>query len=367
MITSTFGYSKPRKVYGKRTVATAVLDHGSPASRRPRAGCGPTRDSSDSEDIVAAVREKLAVVTIDKMKNCRPDPKDDVHSYTRSHEENTQRPPDDTGTLGVAEVCHNAGRKQTAAAMAEPSEESSRKTAKAKKPDPLGGRRYVENQAVQLYARPILDQAESPVASRGVQQFDHWARAAGDRFRVEKVAEGSYGEVYQLHLSDRMSQREISQSKFSKLKTYDAGIFKIVPLRAQKGPGSKKFTSIDEIVSEVRLLRLLDPVPGFVRFRDVHVVQGRFPEAYQDAWAKYSQTNNDCINPDPRNKKSYPTTQLWAILEMDNAGYELEKFTCSSFSQIYDIFWSVTLGLARAEQLSAFEVSRASYLDQHDD
>jgi serine/threonine-protein kinase haspin len=177
---------------------------------------------------------------------------------------------------------------------------------------------------------------------------------------VDKIAEGSYGEVYQLRLREDLSTLEISKSRLSKLKAYDAGVFKIVPLRAKRGPGSKKFTTVDEIVSEVRLLKLLDPVPGFVRFREVHVVQGRFPAPYQRAWTEYSKTKDDCFNPDPAKKASYPDSQLWAVLEMDYAGHELEKCTFSTVSQIYDMFWGVALGLARAEQLSRFEVIRQS-------
>lgn len=384
MVTSASGTSgsrthsvrsvKPRNVYGKRTGTAAVLDRASPASRRSRAACESTIDSSGSvsDDLVEAVQEQLAAVTVDdeaRHGSYSNDPEKDSKSYTCCcHEEKSPQDPNDSCTTSTTpdsgDANHDRGNSQPeAVAVVVPTQSSSRSRnrppANVKTRRTPGGRCYVEDQAVQSYARPILEQAVSPVASRDVQQFDYWARAAGDRFRVEKIAEGSYGEVYQLHLSDEMpttTKQELSQSKFSKLKAYDAGIFKIVPLRAQKGPGSKKFTSVDEIVSEVRLLRLLDPVPGFARFRDVHVVQGRFPQAYQDAWVKYSQNNDDCFNPDPASKKSYPDTQLWAILEMDNAGYELEKFACSSISQIYDIFWNVALGLARAEQLSAFEV-----------
>ncbi|EER37351.1 conserved hypothetical protein [Histoplasma capsulatum H143] len=151
-------------------------------------------------------------------------------------------------------------------------------------------------------------------------------------------------------------QMQSLKSRLARLKVYRDGVFKIIPLRAQRGVGSKKFTTVQEIVSEVQLLKLLDPIPGFARFREVHVVQGRFPETYQQAWMRYSQTNgHECFNPDPSKPKSYPDTQLWAVLEMDNAGCELEKFPWSSTFQVYDIFWGVALALARAEQFAAFE------------
>ncbi|KLJ11461.1 hypothetical protein EMPG_13350 [Blastomyces silverae] len=215
---------------------------------------------------------------------------------------------------------------------------------------------WIEDLKLNNYVRPILKEATSPISSRGVQSFASWARRAGDMFTVEKIAEGSYGEVYQLRLSRDISKCNLSKSRLARLKAYKDGVLKIIPLRAQRGVGSKKFTAVQEIVSEVQLLKLLDPIPGFARFREVHVVQGRFPDTYQQAWTRYSQTNaSECFNPDPSKVKSYPDTQLWAVLEMDNAGCELEKFAWSSAFQVYDIFWGVALALARAEQFAAFE------------
>ncbi|OJD12641.1 HASPIN protein kinase [Emergomyces pasteurianus Ep9510] len=215
---------------------------------------------------------------------------------------------------------------------------------------------WIEDLKLNNYVRPILKEATSPISSRGIQRFANWARRAGGMFTVEKIAEGSYGEVYQLRLSRDISKCNLSKSRLARLEAYKDGVFKIIPLRAQRGVGSKKFTTVQEIVSEVQMLKLLDPIPGFARFREVHVVQGRFPDAYQRAWTQYSQANeSDCLNPDPSKATSYPDTQLWAILEMDNAGCELEKFPWSSTFQVYDIFWGVALALARAEQFAAFE------------
>ena len=223
----------------------------------------------------------------------------------------------------------------------------------------------VHDEKATAYAQTILDQALAPMSSRRVQKFSSWASRAGDMFNVIKIAEGSYGEVYSLGLRPEVSQKmaDFSKSKLVRLRAHGEGIFKVVPLRAQSGPGSKKFTSVDEIVSEVRMLKYLDPVPGFARFREVHVVQGRFPKAFQDAWDHYKRTRpaDDCLNPNPASKKAYTDSQLWAILEMDDAGCELEKFSWRSIFQIYDIFWGVAMALARAEEYALFEVCCAVY------
>lgn len=393
-----------RRVYGKRRIGAtnAVLDREPPVSKVASLA-HKNSEERDVDDLVEHVQEKLSAVTIGN-KECDAPPRDKLVRDAEAPEDESQTKdeprssPDHTSNLNkgvsiavaVVVPAWKQSRKPSSeetnakerGKSKEPEKEKDRKEKDRKEKDhskekyevkdagevkaedegqkkqkpPKTPSGYIEDLAVHTYVKPILEEATSSLASTGVQQFQYWARGAGDRFTVEKIAEGSYGEVYQLHLCEDLTKRDISKSKLSKLKEYDAGVFKIVPLRAQKGPGSKKFTSVDEIVSEVQLLKLLDPVPGFARFREVHVVQGRFPDAYQKAWDKYRDTSDDCFNPDPRLKKSYPDTQLWAILEMDNAGHELEKFHCTSASQIYDIFWGVALGLARAEQLSGFEV-----------
>ena len=219
---------------------------------------------------------------------------------------------------------------------------------------------FVHDEKFTAYAQPVLNEILSPMPSRGIRKFSSWASRTGNMLNVVKIAEGSYGEVYKLCLRPEMCHQNagISASKLERLRAYGEGIFKVVALRAQSGAGSKKFTSIDEIVSEVRMLKYFDPVPGFARFREVHVVQGRFPKTFQDAWNHFKRTHpaDDCLNPNPASRKIYPDSQLWAILEMDDAGCELEKFSWRSIIQIYDIFWGVAMALARAEEYALFEV-----------
>ncbi|KAK5797987.1 hypothetical protein VI817_004278 [Penicillium citrinum] len=224
-----------------------------------------------------------------------------------------------------------------------------------KKPDGRRSSGFVHDPHLNTYVAPILKEALSPIASQSIQRFGAWASKSAKMFHVEKLAEGSYGEVYKLHLREESARPMVSKSKLAKLRMYGDGVFKVVPLNAPRGPGSKKFTSVEEIVSEARMLKYLDPIPGFARFREIHVVQGRFPEPFQEAWDYYKETKDDCMNPNPASKKSYPDTQLWAIVEMDDAGCELEKFSWSSIFQIYDIFWGVAMALARAEEYAMFE------------
>ncbi|CAG8931690.1 unnamed protein product [Penicillium salamii] len=252
----------------------------------------------------------------------------------------TEPPARDDSTIADQEKLHTLERKRAA---------------RKKVPAVRRSSGVVHDSKASEYVLPILKEALSPIAAQSIQKFDSWASRSANMFDVVKLAEGSYGEVYKLHLREEACRPVVSKSKFAKLQSYGDGVFKVVPLRAKSGPGSKKFTSIDEIVAEVKMLKYLDPIPGFARFREIHVVQGRFPESFQNAWDHYKKTKDDCMNPNPSNKRSYPDTQLWAIIEMDDAGCELEKFAWSSIFQIYDIFWGVAMALARAEEYAMFE------------
>ncbi|CAG8876999.1 unnamed protein product [Penicillium nalgiovense] len=360
-----------RRVYGKRraNAPRAVFDQRSPVR--------DTRSKTQRVDPVENLQAKLAQVTIHDNSTPQPDKHaEPAKIESEQHQEPTEIPSDESTKIdatrndGGGQNTLEGFRKSppttpdssaptsesTGEDREKPSTSSDRRRAERKKiPAPRRSSGVVHDSKASDYVHPILNEALSPIAAQGIQKFSSWASRSANMFDVAKLAEGSYGEVYKLHLREEACRPVVSKSKLAKLKSYGDGVFKVVPLRAKSGPGSKKFTAIDEIVSEVKMLKYLDPIPGFARFREIHVVQGRFPESFQNAWDHYKKTKNDCMNPNPSNKRAYPDTQLWAIVEMDDAGCELEKFAWSSIFQIYDIFWGVAMALARAEEYAMFE------------
>lgn len=394
--------SKPRsvaqrRVYGKRkaNAPRAVFDQGSPVRE--------TRSKTQHVDPVESLQAKLAQVTIDDDSTHQPEnhaqpteieieqqqelaktPSDESSSPTiedisdtpttqssvESSPEEAKPKPKKFETMVEVKICPKAPEQPSQITSYSPARTSESTSENREKRSTSSDRRRAERKKISAprrssgvvhdteasdYVGPILNEALSPIAAQGIQKFGSWASRSANMFDVAKLAEGSYGEVYKLHLREEACRTVVSKSKLAKLKSYGDGVFKVVPLRAKSGPGSKKFTTIDEIVAEVKMLKYLDPIPGFARFREIHVVQGRFPESFQDAWDHYKKTKDDCMNPNPSNKRAYPDTQLWAIVEMDDAGCELEKFAWSSIFQIYDIFWGVAMALARAEEYAMFE------------
>ncbi|KAJ6096666.1 hypothetical protein N7486_007412 [Penicillium sp. IBT 16267x] len=367
-----------RKVYGKKrnNAPRAVFDQKSPARAVDR--------PQQSDEAVEAIQAKLAKVSITE----KPVPIQEASTLplvesseeqttspkTQDHDERTTSPSPQHAYTPIMRISPKAPEQKSYETMVEVridpkvtqpetitakektgSVPSRERTARKKTPTARRSSGFVHDTKANAYVRPILNEALSPLSSQNIQIFSTWASRSATMFHVAKLAEGSYGEVYKLHLHEEGSRPAVSKSKLAKLRAYGDGVFKVVPLRAQSGPGSKKFTSIDEIVSEVKMLKYLDPIPGFARFREIHVVQGRFPETFQNAWDHYKKTKDDCMNPNPANKKAYPDSQLWAIIEMDDAGCELEKFSWSSTFQVYDIFWGVAMALARAEEYALFE------------
>lgn len=324
---------------------------------------GPVEEKSKTPETTETVDETPTTERIDMPKVESPDVQPESETAESTPSKREKAPKKQYETMVEVRVSQNTAQRskqeqiESPATQTETGKRSTRRTKAApKKPAQRQSAGFVSDQKANTYVRTILDEALSPVAAQSVQKFGSWAARAGNMLEVVKIAEGSYGEVYKLRLREEVCKKEMSKSKLARLKAYGDGVFKVVPLRAQSGPGSKKFTSIEEIVSEVKMLKYLDPIPGFARFREIHVVQGRFPESFQKAWDHYKKTKDDCLNPNPSSKKAYPDSQLWAIIEMDDAGCELEKFAWSSIFQIYDIFWGVAMALARAEEYAQFEV-----------
>lgn len=187
------------------------------------------------------------------------------------------------------------------------------------------------------YLHPLIVKCKTSLHS-----FDHFASRSLNHFLIEKLGEGSYGDVYGVHNSP--AERSDPNT-----------VLKIVPLRPTHGRGSRKHTSVQSLLSEYTISALMDEFPGFLRMRAVFLVDGHYPPALYKAYLDYKLTHGKCYNPDPTDPRSYPSDQVWAILEMEYAGIELEKLQKPTLPEIYDIFWTVAFSLGRAEEQVSFE------------
>ena len=184
-----------------------------------------------------------------------------------------------------------------------------------------------------------------------VENFQAWTTERMSLLSMQKIGEGSFGEVY----------RATSNT--------ETVIMKVVPLNARKGPGSRKYTSIQSAANEIQLLEKMQKIPGFVEFRGACVLYGSMPSQLIKEWNLYKAQGRTVESKDPNKKTAYSERQLWLLIEMSDAGTNLESgyyrppgiSDCMlqdkylSVQRTWDIFWQIVRALAKAEVYAEFE------------
>ena len=134
-------------------------------------------------------------------------------------------------------------------------------------------------------------------------------------------------------------------------------------------------SAVEHVASEARMLKHMSLVPGMTNFRDLKVVQGRLPKQFVAAWKHYDTNVKKSLFIDPSRKSAYEETQLWAVVEMQDAGTDLEGlleveqqvkeeedepvkplWRNISVWAAWDIFWSTACAIAKGESYAEFEV-----------
>jgi serine/threonine-protein kinase haspin len=234
---------------------------------------------------------------------------------------------------------------------------------------------------------PQLPTPEDPYASyvssllslqsygRSIMTFKEWSASLEPHFTVSKIAEASFSEVYRLSASDTAC----SSMKESVLKLVPLRSAPNAPLRKSARSGRNTDaqaqtekeareeeeswkSQVEDVHSEVKLLQNLNHIPGFTNFRELTVLQGRPSKGFIDAWKSWNKSrpkDKKSWWPDPSKKASYDDVQLWAVIEMQDAGTDVEKVMrkggLSTVWEIWDIFWGVCLSVAKAEEACRFE------------
>jgi serine/threonine-protein kinase haspin len=223
------------------------------------------------------------------------------------------------------------------------------------------------------YVSPLL----SLSYGKKIVTFESWSSELEPHFAITKIAEASFSEVYRLSALNAtgISSQE-SVLKIVALKTPpDAPLpcqLQTRTVRDRGGQAEKEMaeryendvwkSEVADVLSEVKLLQNLNHIPGFTNFRDLTILQGRPSPAFSNAWKTWNKSRprgKKSEFPDPSKKTSYEDTQLWAIVEMQDAGSDCEKLMeqgdLSSIWEVWDVFWGVSLSVAKAEEACRFE------------
>ncbi|CAH2014030.1 unnamed protein product [Acanthoscelides obtectus] len=196
---------------------------------------------------------------------------------------------------------------------------------------------------LQLHRQPVT--AREIVLSR-CQQAEPWkfldCYPDSVLQHCQKIGEGVYGEVYLLRNPKG-----------------GTSVLKIIPIEGSlmvNGERQKKYEEIlSEIIISMELSNLrknpVNSTSGFTELQEVKCVQGCYPERLIDLWHLYDETKgseNDC--PD-----CFLDDQLYIILQLADAGKDLESFVFANAQQALAMFKQVAFALAVAEEELHFE------------
>ena len=187
-----------------------------------------------------------------------------------------------------------------------------------------------------------------------VKNFHQFWQFIDTWFTVKKVAQGSYASVLRMTMTTSVALYTV---------------WKVMPIKPKKGRGSRRpnQTLIEDAAAEVKALACMQEVDGFVDFRSAQVVRGSVPEKFRSINSEWTETH-----PDDSDDFKYPEDQLWLLIEMTDAGTDLETLLTQGFPdgsrlngtgqrdrvtffQVWDIFWSIAEALAHGEAQAEFE------------
>ena len=177
-----------------------------------------------------------------------------------------------------------------------------------------------------LSAEQLLRLCTNP----SVLDFEEYINSLSETSSIRKLGEASYSEVFLQLIPGSLSTT----------------VLKIIPF------GGPDQCELESIIQEVRITKAMGDIEGFIGFRGAFVVQGYFPQLLMDEWDIYDEERgSENERPD-----FYAEDQHFAIICLENGGTDLEHFPLEGWEEAWEVFWQVTLALARGEKERDFEV-----------
>ncbi|KAK8205136.1 hypothetical protein IWZ01DRAFT_513292 [Phyllosticta capitalensis] len=342
--------------------------------------CSPVRRRKPKAASVDATEQKTKAETVSPPRSSRKTKpqappaesqtaetmsKGDVQTIEEEPSNHTKTP---ERAIRLKEETRSSASPRTSARSTKSSKHRSTKSGRTKTPSVMTAKPS-RSDPYAYHTRRLLRLCSDPEGRSAPRPFETWATSLEDEFNVLKIAEASYGEVYRLAHKEEIPG-------FSKS---DESVIKMIALKPPpetvKRPAGKRKTkkdqeleerienmsSVKSVLSEVKLLRRMSEVPGFTNFREIHILQGAPSNPFIKAWRNWNDgrpEEKQSIFPDPGVEGSYDVTQLWAVIEMQDAGSDLEERdmeTVGGIFGVWDIFWGVALSLGKGEEEAHFE------------
>ena len=357
-----------KHVYGKKSARSAFAVSDIFTEPSPSKLANKTRATHEPDDILAKASRQLEELQISGSDSDQLPTRRERRPLSRR--DGNSRPTSKHGDIKKK----SASKRSEKAAQAHSEIATSRKRSE-KEVEP------VEIPSVELPASlyELCDAYIQPLVALTNEQrmplaFETWSDALIPHFSISKIAEASYSEVYRLSLLQ----------DHPTLTTSDESVLKLVALKPEPVDGQSKKTkaqvsreenmsSVEDVVSEVRLLKRMTEVPGFTNYRALHILKGRPSKPFVQAWKEWNKVRRKGEKsefPDPSRKANYDEDQYWAVIEMQDAGTDVEKLiedevkskntpagdaSIRSIWSAWDIFWQTVLAVAKGESEARFE------------
>ncbi|CAH1390653.1 unnamed protein product, partial [Nezara viridula] len=166
--------------------------------------------------------------------------------------------------------------------------------------------------------------------------FDEWEEGS------IKIGEGVFGEVF-------MIPRENVKN-----------VIKIIPIEGDFTVNGEKQKKFSEICNELIIADSLSELrehndnfmsPGFAELVSSSVVKGRYPKRLIELWDEFDETRGS----ENESPLIFGDNQLYLVLELGNAGRDLESYSFSTAKQGLSVFKQTVCALAVAEANYEFE------------
>lgn len=213
--------------------------------------------------------------------------------------------------------------------------------------------RTVNTEDVPYDLVPLQELLDAYQRDRGYPlQMQSWDEITEGQLSIAKIAEASFAEVYRITTQ------------------YGSSILKVMQVKLDSDPSTiDSYTAVEikSIVAEIRIMNALTEIPGFVSFKDAHLVHGKPGTALADAWKAHSLQVADGDPDDPTQNSYFPSPEsfseksVFLVLELGDAGEVLQHFRVDTQHKLFDILLGTAVAMSRAEQEAEFEVCKLLY------
>ncbi|KAL5351284.1 hypothetical protein ACLOAV_003136 [Pseudogymnoascus australis] len=338
---------------GDKKLATESREGGSPTqSRSSSSSATPVPETTKTTN----AKPKTSKSSRAKKKMREQKEKDNGESQPAADGHNTPKPATKPKAFSDPEALVDLTHTLNALQLTSTSPPASQSTSQ---PPPPKHRTRRPRAAAPTPASPALHPPPTPPTSTAPSWLAPlpaplpWSHLLHPTWPLTKLTESSYAEIYTLHNPSGSS------------------ILKILALRPPRGPGSRRETAckVEDVLSEVAILDLVTDVSGFVVFRGVFVARGGVPRGVVKAWEGWDEkepgegasVEESEAWEDGRGRSVFPypgryhKDQLFLVLELGDAGKDLEHYKLTTREELWDVFLGTAMALATGEDMFGFE------------